>query len=157
MAEQHLNIAFHPMTQAAAVTLGSAFARIDPWAHYRFTADALAGFLSQREDGAPRFEIHLDARLAGTIVLRQNWLFGPYLQFLAILPEYQGRGLGHAALRWFEDQARTSKASNMWVAATAFNARALALYEGFGFVRVAELDSLIEDGTNEILLRKRLA
>ena len=67
--------------------------------------------------------------LAGAIGVRRNWLRGPYLQFLGILPAFQRRGIGSVALDWFEGEARAAQAQNLWVAASDFNARALAFYE----------------------------
>jgi ribosomal protein S18 acetylase RimI-like enzyme len=88
--------------------------------------------------------------------VRRNWLRGPYLQFLGVLPAFQHRGIGSLALTWFENEARTGRAQNLWVAASDFNARALSFYERRGFNRVATLEDLIVKGGSEILLRKRL-
>ncbi len=151
------DVSFRPMSAAAAARLGPAFAAIDPWAHYHYRGDALAAYLAGQEEGAPRNEIALGDEIAGAIGIRKNWLRGPYLQFLGILPPYQKRGLGAAALSWLESLATREKSQNVWVVASAFNAGALSFYEHFGFVRVATLDGLVADGTDEVLLRKRLA
>ena len=55
-----------------------------------------------------------------------------------------------------EDSARAEKARNVWVAASDFNAGAIRLYERHGFARVAVIDSLVSDGRDEVLLRKKL-
>jgi len=136
--------------------LGAIFAAIDPWATYGYPVSALAGFLSAQEPGAPRFALKLDAALVGAGVLRPGWLRGPYLQFLAILPGFQGRGLGSAVLDWMEREARAGNERNLWVAASEINTGALRLYERHGFTRTAKLDDLAWDGRAEILLRKRL-
>ncbi|MFT3730885.1 MAG: GNAT family N-acetyltransferase [Hyphomicrobium sp.] len=149
-------IRFQPMTSASAEVLGTAFAAIDPWVHYGYTAEALSTFLLSSEDGARHFEIIVDDEIAGAICIRKNWLRGPYLQFLGVVPGMQKRGAGSAALVWFEAQARKDRARNIWVVATEFNVGALTFYERFGFVRIATLDGLVSDGTAEILLRKRL-
>jgi diamine N-acetyltransferase len=147
---------FRPMTAESAAPLGGAFAEIDPWARYAYTAEALSKYLSDTEAEAPRFEIVVGDTVAGALCFRNNWLRGPYLQFLGILPAFQKQGIGGAALRWFEAEARKSKAQNIWVAASDFNAGALAFYERFGFVRVATLDELVSPEAGEILFRKRL-
>lgn len=151
------SVKFEPMTARAAEKLGIALAEIDPWARYRYTPSALSSYLSALEPDAPRFEIVADRMLAGAIGVRKNWLRGPYLQFLAILPGFQQRGIGKLTLAWFEGQARAGRAENIWVAASDFNARALAFYERRGFQRVATLEDLVVEGGSEILLRKRLA
>ncbi len=147
---------FRPMTAQNAIRLGEGFAAIDPWARYRYTPEALATFLAMHEEQAPRFEILSDGTLAGALCIRENWLRGPYLQFLGVLPGFQNRGLGRAALAFFEERARLEAARNIWVVASEFNHGALAFYERFGFVRVATLDGLAAEGIGEILLRKRL-
>jgi diamine N-acetyltransferase len=155
-ARQSGSAIFEPMTPSAAVSLAAALAQIDPWAHYNYTPGALAEYLAGNEADAPRFKIVVDGELAGAIVYRRNWLRGPYLQFLGILPAFQDRGIGSAAVVWFEREAGDGRAQNLWVAASDFNVRALAFYEQHGFVRVATIDALVAEGVSEILFRKRL-
>lgn len=144
------------MTVESADMLGAPLAAIDPWAHYRYTPEALTTFLRDNDHDAPRLEILVDGTLAGAFSVRRTWLRGPYLQFLGILPPFQNKGVGHAVLSWFEAEARRLQARNIWVSASEFNVRAVAFYERFGFVRIATLDGLVAEGTNEVLLRKRL-
>jgi GNAT superfamily N-acetyltransferase len=149
-------VRFHLMTAAGAEALGPALAEIDPWARCGYTPALLTAYLAGRETDAPRFEIRVDRALAGAIGVRRNWLRGPYLQFLGILPAFQKRGTGSTALAWFEGEARASNAQNLWVAASDFNTRALAFYETRGFGRVATLSDLVVKGGSEVLLRKQL-
>jgi GNAT superfamily N-acetyltransferase len=155
-ASQMPKVIFREMTATGAEDLGAAFAKIDPWARYAYTASALTAYLGTHEADAPHFEIVVDDVLAGAICVRRNWLRGPYLQFLGILPAFQHRGTGSLALDWFEGEARATQARNLWVLASDFNAHALAFYTRRGFSRVAELDDLVTSNTSEILLRKRL-
>ncbi len=150
------DISFRPMSAKSAEALGVALAAIDPWAHYRYTAQALTTFLRAEEDDAPRVEILLEGASAGAFSIRRTWLRGPYLQFLGILPSFQKKGIGNAVLSRFEAEGRGAQARNIWVSTSEFNVGALAFYERFGFIRVATLDALVAEGTNEILLRKRL-
>ena len=150
------NATFNPMSSDAAHTLGPLLAKIDPWARYGYTPEALTAFLAGQEADAARYIISVDRALAGAFSVKKNWLRGPYLQFLGILPAYQGQGIGTSVLRWFEAQAREERARNLWVAASEFNARAISFYQMHGFDRVATLTDLVVDGTAEILLRKRL-
>jgi GNAT superfamily N-acetyltransferase len=139
-----------------AEALGAAFAAIDPWASYPYPAAALAAYFANDEPGAPRFSLRAGAGLAGAVGLRIDWLRGPYLQFLGMLPGRQGRGLGKAVLHWIESEARAAAQRNLWVLASDFNAGALRFYEREGFARIAALDALVAEGRAEILLRKRL-
>ena len=59
--------------------------------------------------------------------LRLNWMRGPYVQFLAVLPPFQCQGLGTALLAWVEAQARAEGERNLWIAASEINASNSAL------------------------------
>lgn len=145
-----------PMTTVAAENIGPAFSKIDPWVRYPMSASALSTHLGTAEPGAPRYVLRSENETAGAMTLRLNWFSGPYLQFLGVLPAVQGQGIGSLALAWFEKAASVEAARNLWVAASDFNTGALRLYERHGFKRVALIDSLVADGLNEVLLRKRL-
>jgi GNAT superfamily N-acetyltransferase len=139
-----------------AETLGPALAAIDPWATYAYPASALSVYLGKDEPGAPRFSLRDGATLAGAVGLRLDWLRGPYLQLLGLLPGYQGCGFGAAVLAWIEREARAASQRNLWVVASDFNSGALRFYERYGFTRVAALEALVAEGRDEVLLRKRL-
>jgi len=138
-----------------AHALAQACAAIDPWARYGIDAADLFATLTRRSDALIAHAIACEGELAGGLVIHYPWLKGPYLQFLAVLPGWQKRGIGRAVLEWMEREARPASRS-LWVLASDFNTPALALYESFGFRRVAPLPDLACDGCTEILLRKRL-
>lgn len=146
-----------PLRSEDAEHLGASFAAIDPWMSYPYPAAALAKYFAQQEASAPRLALYADAALAGVLGLRLAWLRGPYVQFLGLLPSFQGRGLGTLALAWIEGEAHRAGERNLWVAASDFNAGARRFYERHGFVSAATLDGLVRDGRTEFLLRKRLA
>lgn len=131
-------------------------ASMDPWARYRTTAAELTGFFSRPEPGAPRFAIRLNGQFEGVLVLKSNWLAGPYIQTLAIARLVQGRGAGSQILAWIDAEARAAGNRNVWVAASDFNASALRFYERHGFQKVADIPGLLRDDRDEVLLRKRL-
>lgn len=132
------------------------FAAMEPWSRYPFTALALARYLAAIEAGAPRYSLSAGGVLAGALALRLNWLRGPYIQFLGLLPSAQNKGLGAAVLGKIIEDAREAGERNVWVAAAHFNARAVRFYEAHGFVRTALLEGLVQDDMDEVLLRKRL-
>ncbi len=146
-----------PLSPADGTRLGAVFAAIDPWAAYGYPAATLSAFLANPEPGAQRLALMLGGETAGAAVVRPGWLRGPYLNFLAVVPGAQDRGIGGAFLTWMEREARTSKERNLWVAASEINTGAIRLYERHGFVQTAKLDDLAWDGRAEILMRKRLA
>lgn len=144
-----------PMAGDDAEVLGAAFAGMEPWLGYRVPPGRLAVFLGSSEPGCVRFAIRHEGALAGAIVIRDPWLLGPYLQFLGLLPGQQGRGLGRAVLAWMEREA-PREARNLWLCVTASNVRARAFYERAGFELVSTLPDLVADGTDELLMRRRL-
>jgi diamine N-acetyltransferase len=146
-----------PMTEREAAPLAEAVAALEPWRTYAYPASKLAAFLAKHEPGAPRFLFRRDGKVLGAIVVRLNWMRGPYIQFLAVLPPYQRQGLGTAAVAWVEAQARLGEERNLWIAASEINADARRLYERLGFSEVAKLDDLVCEGRAEILYRKRLS
>lgn len=145
-----------PLDPALADPLGEAFAALSPWRDYPFSAAALAGYFRGIQPDAPRFAIRVGDQVAGIAGLRRSWLRGPYLQFLGLLPAFQGHGLGSAVLAWFERDARAMGERNLWVATSDFNRDAFRFYTRAGYHETARIDGLIRDGKTEILMRKRL-
>ncbi|MBZ0210095.1 MAG: GNAT family N-acetyltransferase [Hyphomicrobium sp.] len=145
-----------PLGAAEGDRLGVVFAAIDPWAAYAYPAAALSRFLAASEPAAQRLQLSLGDDVAGAAVIRTRWLRGPYLQFLAVVPGLQGRGIGSTVLRWMEREARMARERNLWVVASEINAGAMRFYERHGFEPTARLDDLVCDGRTEILMRKRL-
>ena len=119
-----------------------------------YPADALARFLASSDGGVSRYLVEIGGKQAGAVSVRYPWLKGPYLELLAILPAYQGAGVGSAILGWFEQEAIRLRARNLFVCASSFNARALRFYGRHGFQPAATLHGLVADGYDEILLRK---
>ncbi len=152
----HAPIALAPLPAQAAEGLSARFAAMDPWAAYGYPASGLAAYLRTREPGAPRFAIAAGGNLAGVAGLRLAWLKGPYLQFLAVLPEFQGQGVGGAFLEWLDREARAGLGPNVWVCVSEINARGRLFYERHGFTLTATLEGLVIENRAELLLRKRL-
>lgn len=145
-----------PMAEADAGPLAKAVSALEPWRTYDYPAVKLADYLARHEPGAPRFVLQYEGKLAGGMGLRLNWMRGPYVQFLAVLPPFRCQGLGSALLAWVEAQARAEGERNLWIAASEINAHARRLYERLGFREVAKLDDLVCDVRAEVLYRKRL-
>lgn len=152
----HPGISLRSLPPGEPQRLAPQFAAIDPWARLGYKADALAGYLGGLEKNAPRYAIIAGNEVAGAIGLRLNWLRGPYLQFLGILPDYQKKKLGGAVLSWLASEARRNGEKNIWVLASTFNADALRFYEANGFARVVDIPDLVAPGTAEVMLRRRL-
>jgi diamine N-acetyltransferase len=144
------------MTADTAAHLAPAVAAIGPWAHYNFTAQTLNAFLRGEMGDSHRFEILCDGQAAGAVVVRYPWLAGPYLQMLAVLPNYQGQSIGARVLDWYQVQGAQSKSRQVWLCVTAANTNAQRFYRSHGYELSVTLDGLMRDGDDELLMRKRL-
>ena len=145
------------MDAATAEMLSGHFAGIDPWARIGMGAERLRSLFTSVSETARCHCLRVNGQVAGAIVTRDAWLAGSYLPILAVLPQYQGQGVGFAALGWFEQDARGKGARNLWLTAATFNSRAIATYERFGFIRAGLLEGLLAEGCDEVLLRKVLS
>ena len=143
------------MTPDDAQALGHALAAIDPWSRMNYAAEDLAAFLSSSESGTHKLVIRCDGQRAGCVAVHENWLKGPYLQLLGLLPGFQSRGIGSLVLGWFAECGGPDT-RNLWVISSTFNTRATAFYRRHGFTEVATLQDLVADGFDEVLLRKLL-
>jgi len=143
-----------PLEPGDCARLAEAIVAMPPWSVMNYSADALARFLTRSDPGVARYLVEIGGHQAGAISVRYPWLKGPYLELLAILPAYQGAGVGSAILGWFEREAIRLGARNLFVCASSFNARALLFYGRHGFQPAATLHGLVADGYDEILLRK---
>ncbi len=146
-----------PLTPERADELGPALAAIPPWSVIGWPAERMTLGLKRQLPSVKRFEVLVDGAQAGIVVIQDPFLHGPYLQLLAVLPQFQGRNLGLRLLQWMEDEARRVEARQLWLCVSTFNARARAFYERFGFEAVAVLDTLASEASDELFMRKRLS
>lgn len=143
------------VSEAEASQIGGQLAGLDPWRTLGFSPAALAGYLLRDDPALHRYAVHVADSLAGVVCIRHPWLRGPYVELLGLTSGFQGQGLGCELLDWVESEARPV-ANNVWVAASSFNERALAVYRRAGFEPVGVLEGLVVEGWDEVLLRKRL-
>ncbi|MBJ7533646.1 GNAT family N-acetyltransferase [Rhodomicrobium vannielii ATCC 17100] len=145
-----------PLKPEHAKALGAAMAEIPPWSVVNWSAPSIAASLQREVPALKRFEVLQDGRLAGIVAIQNPFLHGPYLQLFCVLPEFQGRGLGHRLLQWMEGEAHKGGARQLWLCVSTFNTRAEALYRRFGFEQAGLFDKLAIDESDEIFMRKRL-
>ena len=144
-----------PVTKEQAQAIGEALAVSEPWASLKFSATALANYLTREDAALRRYAVSVDGQLAGVICVRTPWLRGPYIELLGLFPNSRGKGIGKQLLNWAESEARR-EAKNLWVVASSFNQEALGFYESFGFSRIGAIPGLVMPEQDEILLRKVL-
>lgn len=143
-----------PLAPQACAPLARAIVAMPPWSTLGYGAEAMTAHLAAEESGARRYVIEIGDEPAGAATIRHPWLKGPYVELLAVLPDFQARGIGGSFLRWLEQEALGHDARNLWVCASRFNERALRFYARHGFAEAAALPGLVADGFDEILLRK---
>ncbi len=146
-----------PLPAAVIDNIASILTVMDPWRRYGIASAQLASYLAPGPVGQPRYLLIEDDMIAGLVTLKLGWMFGTYLNLLAVLPGHQRKGLGSAALQWLESFGKERQERNQFVVTSAFNAPGLALYQRHGFVAIADMPGLIDDTETEILLRKRLS
>ncbi len=150
------SVALAPLSTESAPILGHALAAIPPWSVIGWPAERMTRAFTYPSASVYRFEVIANGKLAGIVTIQNPFLHGPYLQLLAILPEFQGQKLGLRILEWMEAEARGIESRQLWLCVSTFNVRARAFYERFGFEEVAVLDKLASDASDEIFMRKRL-
>lgn len=127
-------------------------ASMDPWLTLGYKQEALAYYLLHADPALKRFCITSEQGIAGVLSVRYPWLFGPFIELLALFDGYRGRGLGRRLIEWTCSQFESS---NIWATVSSFNQEAQKFYTRVGFEKTALLDDLIMPGWDEILLRKR--
>lgn len=138
-----------------AAALAQALASMDPWKRLGYGAAALHRYLERDDPALSRRVIEHGGECAGLLALRSPWLRGPYIELFAVLPPFQGHGLGGTVMEWAARHA-AGITPNLWACVSDFNASARAFYARHGFAEVAGLDDLVAPGNAEILLRRRL-
>jgi ribosomal protein S18 acetylase RimI-like enzyme len=111
-------------------------------------ADELRDVANRVASGALVWVAVVEDALAGTVTYVPGP--GPYAEFedpdgagirmLAVLPAFQGRGIGEALTRACIDQARADGRGHVYLDTTQWMETAQRMYERIGFVRTPELD-----------------
>jgi GNAT superfamily N-acetyltransferase len=127
----------------------------DPWKRLGYTAMHWERLFSPLPPGREGYVLEQDGMVAGLALLRRQFLFGDYLELLAIAPSTQRKGLGRALLNHME-RIVFARSTNLFACVSDFNAAARQFYERNGYVEVGPLPELLMPGTSEILLRKTI-
>ena len=153
---EHANGRLLSMRAEWAALFGEALAGIDPWRRLGYSPSALTRYLSSNGPRRRALAILEQGVLAGCLTLQPDWLRGPLLELLAVLPGFQGGGLGGALIAWLAEQTGHQGQTNLWTISSEFNQSARAFYRQQGFEEVGVLPGLIQPTETEILLRLRL-
>jgi len=143
------------VSQDDAAALSSALTSMEPWRTLGYSRGSVQAYILRDDPALHRYLMRIDGAVAGAIFLRYPWLFGPYIELLAIFPAYQRRGAGRAILEWIEDESR-GISRNIWALVSSFNTEARLFYRRMGFSEAAPITDLVKLGCDEILIRKAL-
>jgi ribosomal protein S18 acetylase RimI-like enzyme len=128
-------------------------AESDPWKTLGYTAAQWERLFDPLPAGRDGYVIELNGTVAGIGLLRPRFLFGDYLELLAIAPSAQGKGLGTTLLLYLE-RVVFQHGQNLFVCVSDFNTAARRFYTRNGYEEVGPLPDLLIAGATEILLRK---
>ncbi|MCI0142895.1 ribosomal protein S18-alanine N-acetyltransferase [Arthrobacter bambusae] len=78
------------------------------------------------------------------------------VQTIAVVPEFEGRGIGSAILTELIEEARRRGAVEVLLEVRADNPRAQALYVRFGFEQIHVRRRYYRDGTDALIMRLTL-
>ncbi|WP_090817869.1 MULTISPECIES: ribosomal protein S18-alanine N-acetyltransferase [unclassified Arthrobacter] len=75
------------------------------------------------------------------------------VQTIAVVPEFEGKGIGSAVLTELIDEARRRRADDVLLEVRADNPRAQQLYVRFGFEQIHVRPRYYRDGTDALIMR----
>jgi ribosomal-protein-alanine N-acetyltransferase len=78
------------------------------------------------------------------------------VQTIAVHPDHQRRGIGGALLSALLAEARLRGAAATFLEVRADNPGAQAMYEGFGFERIGLRSGYYDDGTDAIMMMRKI-
>jgi len=150
--ERPLIRAYRPDDRDALIRM---LADSDPWKRLGYTAAHWDRLFTPLPSGREGYIIEQDGVVAGLALLRRPFLFGDYLELLAIAPWTQRRGLGRTLLNHLERMV-FARSTNLFACVSDFNTTARQFYERNGYREVGPLPDLLMAGASEILLRKTI-
>ncbi|MDI2034494.1 ribosomal protein S18-alanine N-acetyltransferase [Paenarthrobacter nitroguajacolicus] len=78
------------------------------------------------------------------------------VQTIAVVPEFEGKGIGSAMLTELIEEARRRRAADVLLEVRADNPRAQQLYVRFGFEQIHVRPRYYRDGTDALIMRLQL-
>jgi ribosomal protein S18 acetylase RimI-like enzyme len=127
----------------------------DPWKRLGYRAADWERLFAAPPRDRDGYVIEAEGAVAGLALLRPRFLFGDYLELLAVAPGRQGRGLGGALLDHVEAHA-FARGQNLFVCVSDFNEGARRFYRRHGYAEIGPIPNLLIPGTAEILMRKTI-
>ena len=129
-------------------------ASMDPWRTLDYKRETLAFYLLRADPALKRYSITIAGDLSGVLSVRYPWLFGPFIELIALFGDCRGTGYGRRLIDWVARSFPPS--ANLWATVSSFNLDAREFYRRSGFKEATVLQDLIKPGLHEILLRKQI-
>ncbi len=126
---------------------------MDPWLTMEYKPESFEYYFLRADPALSRLVVMYSDNIAGVLSLRFPWLFGPFIELMALFDGYRHKGIGSRIVDWACCRHRSS---NLWATVSSFNLKAQRFYSRVGFEKMVVLEDLIKPGWNEILLRKKL-
>lgn len=76
-----------------------------------------------------------------------------YIRWIAVHPDFQGKGLGKILMQFAEDKI-FQKGPNVFLLVSDFNTKAQVFYQKIGYKKVGELKDYYKKGITELIYRK---
>jgi ribosomal protein S18 acetylase RimI-like enzyme len=126
---------------------------MDPWLTLEYRPEVFESYLLHADHALSHYAVMVAGEVAGVLSVRHPWLFGPFIELMALFDGFRGKGFGRRIIDWVCDRYQSP---NVWATVSSFNLRAQKFYGAAGFEQTAILGDLIKPGRNEILIRKRV-
>ncbi len=144
-----------PLQDAQVLPVARLLIASEPWLTLNSSIEGIRRYLLGPDPALCRFAVFAGGEMAGIVCIRHPWLFGPFLELIALGQSHRRLGIGRDVVRWLEHEAAPIS-SNIWTSASSFNDSARTFYASLGFEEIAPLRNLVKEGLSEILLRKTL-
>ncbi len=144
-----------PLDPPSIDLIAASLVSMDPWKRLGYRSSGFQSYLSRPDPGLARYRISRGQECAGVACIRYPWLRGPFLELIALLDGFQGKGIGSAMLGWMEKEGK-GVCANLWTTVSSFNQRGLSFYLREGFVEATMFKDFLKKGEDEILLRKKI-
>ena len=146
---------FRPMVPEDRPAVIAMLVGSDPWKRLGYSTDFWQRVFTPLPLGRDSVILVQDGHVSGIALVRPKFLFGDYLELLAVAPTLIGQGLGRLLLAQVESLA-FARGKNLFACVSDFNTGARKFYRRHGFVEIGPLPDLLVPGSAEILLRKTI-
>ncbi len=125
------------------------------WQVYGFDFKKSVQVLETMEDVI--YIAKVNNKVAGFITLRINGVgnIGAYVRMIAVNSECRNQGIGKAMVDYIQQVAHDSGMDNIFLICSTDNPKGEKFYLHNGFMKVGILQSLVVEGHDEILFRRK--